>query len=590
MAILRLSKELNDIKAITATTVGRWVSRSSSAITTGSGIIHDSSSDDNHHHNNYKHFWMYEIPDNESQVAGVAVVKASACQNNDDVDTAHIWDTLYNNCIDNNNNNNVGLPDHPYVSSWYPPSSSSSLQCPCSTRTVFYRTLYWGKQIILKVGRSYYALPVLLLLSTLSLGILLGYIIGYRRGRYHPHQSRDRHQIPPPPAAAASQQQKAETSRQSTVLYFNILFPVVHQSYRIVWRLWECFQIGWNFVFRFRHQQSRSSSLDTNKSSNYRHQPQPRKPFDMDPMSANAIKECHGCNCSSSSSNSSSHDIEQKELAARLELHSNDETQCESGLSRQELPDHIAVVMDGNRRYGLQKYNDPIMGHWDGSKKLVQFVKWCVAEHIQELTVYAFSTENWSRSTNEVSALMNIIMKHCEELRVEAIAKQISIRIKSTDTESIPASVREVLHQLEKDTHHSNPSLRMNICLSYGSRGEIVQACRAIVTEYQNGNWTSLTQITEDSITEKLLVGSSLSCAHRDIDTPSRPDHQCNQSRPPDIFLRTSGEVRLSNFLLWQMAYTELFFLQKNWPELNKDDFLNVLQSYANCRQRRFGR
>jgi undecaprenyl diphosphate synthase len=288
--------------------------------------------------------------------------------------------------------------------------------------------------------------------------------------------------------------------------------------------------------------------------------------------------------------------MDQKEELARVELKSNDETRFESGLSPQELPKHIAVVMDGNRRYGLQQYNDPILGHWDGSKKLVQFVKWCVAEQILELTVYAFSTENWSRSAREVSALMNIIIKHCEELRIEAIAKQISIHIKSTDTESIPVSVREVLCQLEKDTYHKNPTLRMNICLSYGSRGEIVHACRSIVREYQDGNWTSLLQITEDSITQKLLIGSSTdtSSNHTNDNTTTphyQVDHENNHySHPPDIFLRTSGEMRLSNFLLWQMAYTELFFLNKNWPELTKDDFLNVLRSYAYCRQRRFGR
>jgi undecaprenyl diphosphate synthase len=283
---------------------------------------------------------------------------------------------------------------------------------------------------------------------------------------------------------------------------------------------------------------------------------------------ANAIPSVNDCD---------PNNVSNKEREARIQLKSDDETKCESGLELHEIPYHIAVVMDGNRRYGMQQYNNPLLGHWDGSKKLLQFVKWCLAEHIKELTVYALSTENWSRDTNEIASLMNIIVKYCEELRIEAIEKKISIHIHSTDPDSIPSHVREVLQELENETYLDHPTLRMNICLSYGSRGEIVNACRSIVADYvqqctTNDSTTickqSLSEINEDMITRKLLL--------------------CH--RPPDICIRTSGEVRLSNFLLWQMAYTELFFIERHWPELQKDDLLQILRSYAYNRQRRFGR
>ena len=611
MAILRLSKEINDIQTTTATAVvTRWwqlssvwssssLSSSSSSVASSSGGGLLSENDENQ--NYYSYYQMYEIPDNQSQVKAVVSACYDTMYHHKDDDGLDDDVIVGSNTWDHDNNDHH---HHPYV--WYHPSQQQ--QCPCSyfnqnnNYTLLYRILYGCKQIIWKVGRSYYALPILVLLSTLSFGILIGYLIGTRRGSIgggHSHRPNDdhnddhidRHRQPP-----QLQQQETTTKKSTTILYVGaIVSSYLIQLYMYIWNR---IRLGYD-LFRYTRQQKSQSSLEMRKNCN--HEPwndssDQSKRFVIDRFSSTRTND----DCSNAT-------IDQKEQMARVELKSDDETQRESGLSRQELPNHIAVVMDGNRRYGLQQYNDPIMGHWDGSKKLVQFVKWCVAEEIQELTVYAFSTENWSRSAQEVSALMNIIIKHCEELRIEAIAKQISIHIKSTDTDAIPMLVREVLYQLEKDTYHSHPTLRMNICLSYGSRGEIVQACRSIVTEFQNGNWTSLLQITEESITQKLLIGSSSSSSsssvfplsssslnHHTTSTTIHNDNNKknvnNQSSSPDIFLRTSGEIRLSNFLLWQMAYTELFFLQKNWPELNKNDFLQVLRSYAHCRQRRFGR
>lgn len=539
MAVLRFSKEINDIKTTTANTVVRWISR-------GSGSSSSSSMMNENHR-----YWEYEIPDNESAVKAAA---SSACYDT----TFRIWATAETASKSSANTGSVGWTNNPYL--WY------QQQCSCSSyqyQTLFYRILHWGKQIILKVGRSYYALPILLLLFTLCLGILIGYVIGYRRGSSHYHERQH--------------QPRDQKTSKNVAINSSGIFSFLIRWHTMVWSILERIQMGICFFFYLRRQKSRSL---LEMRDGITHKRMIDSSTQCKPVVLNKPSETNYDVCRTN-------DVEEKERIARGDLKSDNETKCESGLSQKELPHHIAVVMDGNRRYGLQQYNDPVMGHWDGSKKLVQFAKWCVAEQIQELTVYAFSTENWSRSTHEVSALMNIIIKHCEELRIEAMAKQISIHIMSTDIESIPVHVREVLYQLEKDTFHNNPTLRMNICLSYGSRGEIVQACRSIVTEYQNGNWTSLLQITEASITQKLLIGSSPLSNHNDMNIHHSNN---NLSHPPDIFIRTSGEVRLSNFLLWQMAYTELFFLQKNWPELNKDDFLDVLRSYANCRQRRYGR
>lgn len=223
--------------------------------------------------------------------------------------------------------------------------------------------------------------------------------------------------------------------------------------------------------------------------------------------------------------------------------------------------------MDGNRRYGRSKYNNVARGHWDGSKTLVDFCKWCLAEGVQILTVYAFSTENWNRSKSEISALMSIFVKYCDELRIEAVKKGIRIQVLSTETDQIPKDVADGLKKMVEDTKNGD-RLKLNICLSYGSRGEIVNACRGVIQDVQNGQIT-LNDVDENIIQQKLLTGTSTD---------------------PDLIIRTSGEYRLSNFLLWQAAYSEMFFLDKQWPELNKFDLLQVIRQYANDRKRRFGK
>eukprot|EP00586_Coscinodiscus_wailesii_P019257 CAMPEP_0172496758 /NCGR_PEP_ID=MMETSP1066-20121228/92482_1 /TAXON_ID=671091 /ORGANISM="Coscinodiscus wailesii, Strain CCMP2513" /LENGTH=221 /DNA_ID=CAMNT_0013269211 /DNA_START=555 /DNA_END=1220 /DNA_ORIENTATION=+ len=221
--------------------------------------------------------------------------------------------------------------------------------------------------------------------------------------------------------------------------------------------------------------------------------------------------------------------------------------------------------MDGNRRYGKSTYGVATRGHVDGSRKLVEFSKWCLAEGISVLTVYAFSTENWMRDAHEVNTLMSIFVKYCEEMRVEAIENGISIRVVTTDDSKLPEDVKRCYKTLVEDTSHGNKMV-VNICLSYGGRGEIVTACRSVIDGLMAGEFDK-DEITEEMFEKRLLL----------------PD--C-----PDVVVRTSGEKRLSNFLLWQLAYAEMFFWDKRWPEVTREDLVGVIRNYAMGRQRRFGK
>lgn len=229
------------------------------------------------------------------------------------------------------------------------------------------------------------------------------------------------------------------------------------------------------------------------------------------------------------------------------------------------VPRHIAVIMDGNRRYGRKKLSDPIKGHWQGGQTLIDFVQWCMHDNIEVLTVYAFSTENWSRDPEEVSTLMSIFAKYAETFKNEALQKNVKVRVLSTNFDRLPVNVQASVLELERATTLCN-GFRLNICLSYGGREEIVMACRSISTAV-------LTQkCNVEEINENMIASQ--------LQTTDIPD--------PDIMIRTSGEMRISNFLLWQLAYSELFFIPKLWPELTQLDLRQVLHEYCQ-RQRRYG-
>ena len=258
---------------------------------------------------------------------------------------------------------------------------------------------------------------------------------------------------------------------------------------------------------------------------------------------------------------------EKRDEQTRTELKTM-ESKRQSGVESQYLPRHIAVIMDGNRRHGKAKYNNATRGHWDGCETLVEFAKWCIDEEIQILTVYAFSTENWDRNPAEVSALMTIFCKYCDELRIEALKLGIRVHALTTDDEKIPENVQLGIDRMVYETRHCD-KFTMNICLSYGGRGEIANACKSIARDVQCGT-IDANQVDESEVHKRMLT-EHCSC-------------------DPDIIIRTSGEERLSNFLLWQAAYSELFFLKKLWPELQKEDLLRVIRTFAQGRSRRYGK
>lgn len=230
------------------------------------------------------------------------------------------------------------------------------------------------------------------------------------------------------------------------------------------------------------------------------------------------------------------------------------------------VPKHVAVIMDGNRRYGKEHFGSAHKGHHAGGQTLSNFVDWCIEEGISALTCYAFSTENWKRSKEEVACLMSLFHQHCKQIMKDSLEKNIRVRILSSDAQSIPADLELLFREMEEKTRHCD-GFYLQLAVSYGSRSEITNACRTIAQQVKDGE-LSIDNITEDLISNTLLTGTL---------------------PPIDLMLRTS-EIRLSNFLLWQLAYSELvFFPNKNWPAVTRADLQDAIMVYSK-RQRRFGK
>lgn len=231
------------------------------------------------------------------------------------------------------------------------------------------------------------------------------------------------------------------------------------------------------------------------------------------------------------------------------------------------IPRHIAVIMDGNRRFGrmTMQSDNPFQGHMSGGQTLVDFCDWCMQEGVEIVTVYAFSSENWTRDPVEVQYLMEVFAKYAVTFKQEALTRNVKVHILSTDTDKLPAKVLQSMDELERSTA-SCTGFTVNICLSYGSRGDITRSCRRVAELVQSG--------------EVLLADVNEDLVNRHLSTKGAPD--------PDLLIRTSGEYRLSNFLLWQMAYTEFFFIDKFWPQITQNDLKEVLEQYSK-RNRRYG-
>ena len=229
------------------------------------------------------------------------------------------------------------------------------------------------------------------------------------------------------------------------------------------------------------------------------------------------------------------------------------------------LPQHIAVIMDGNGRWAKQHGKNRIFGHTNGVNAVRETAEACAELGVPYLTMYAFSAENWNRPQIEVTALMTLLLKTING-ELKTLLKN-DIRLGAIgDIDSLPKSVaKELRASIEKTAHCKR--MELILALSYGAKNEIVRAVKQIALKVQNGT-TSLHDINEDLISENLY-------------TAGRPD--------PELLIRTSGEKRVSNFLLWQLAYAEFYFTDVFWPEFNKEELYKAVIDFQS-RERRFGK
>ncbi|CAK9040342.1 unnamed protein product [Durusdinium trenchii] len=211
-------------------------------------------------------------------------------------------------------------------------------------------------------------------------------------------------------------------------------------------------------------------------------------------------------------------------------------------------------------------YGDSLSGHRAGGEKLREFILWCSELGVEFLTVFAFSTENWKRDPQEVQAMMDLFLSEVPRLGDHAMRHNCRVRFLTSDAQQLPSEVREAVAELE-ELSSSCTGLTLNVCLSYGGRSDVVVACRRLAEQVQRS------ELTPEKINDALVKSHLL--------TGDIPD--------PDVLIRTSGERRLSNFLMFQLAYAELFFLDKHWPEVEQKDLLDIVKQFQH-RHRRFGK
>lgn len=234
-------------------------------------------------------------------------------------------------------------------------------------------------------------------------------------------------------------------------------------------------------------------------------------------------------------------------------------------IDKTRLPKHVAVIMDGNGRWAKQRGLDRSMGHVEGVNTVRRITEIASEIGVKYLTLYTFSTENWNRPQEEVDALMNLIVVAIERETPDLIKNNVRLTMVG-DLARMPEFASNRLKKCMDDTSHCN-GLTLILALSYSSRWEILEACKSIATQVKDGK-LSIEEITDD------LFSSNLA-------TKNIPD--------PDLLIRTAGDYRISNYLLWQIAYSELYFTQTFWPDFSKDDFCAAVIEYQS-RERRFGK
>lgn len=228
-------------------------------------------------------------------------------------------------------------------------------------------------------------------------------------------------------------------------------------------------------------------------------------------------------------------------------------------MGRGRLPVHVGIIMDGNGRWALARGLPRSAGHVEGAKVLRKVVGWCLDRGIRYVSFYAFSTENWRRPPEEVSAILGLLRNYLLG-EVEELARRGGRMRFCGRREGLPADLLSLIDRAQSISPRGEPRVDVIICFNYGGRAEIVDAVNRLI---ESGK----TRVSEEDISRNLYL-------------PDVPD--------PDLIIRTSGEMRLSNFLLWQSAYSELFFVESYWPDFSESDFERALESFSG-RERRFG-
>jgi undecaprenyl diphosphate synthase len=234
-------------------------------------------------------------------------------------------------------------------------------------------------------------------------------------------------------------------------------------------------------------------------------------------------------------------------------------------LKKAGLPTHVAIILDGNGRWAQQRSLSRAEGHLAGAKAVERIIRFTAKDlQLKFLTLFAFSAENWRRPQQEVDALMSLIKQFALEKLADLKSAGIRLRV-AGDIERLPQETREAVEHVIEKTRDGG-GLTLTIALNYGAQQEILRACQRIVRAVTSG------ELAEDGVTEQAFVAN--------LYTAGIPD--------PDLIIRTSGERRLSNFLLWQSAYAELAFPETLWPDFTPDEFMKILREFG-MRERRFG-
>ena len=233
-------------------------------------------------------------------------------------------------------------------------------------------------------------------------------------------------------------------------------------------------------------------------------------------------------------------------------------------IKSQQLPSHVAIIMDGNGRWAQKRSLPRIAGHHEGMKVVRKITKLASGLGVKALTVYAFSTENWKRPKREVDFLMKLPEEFLSTFLPELVEENVRVTMMGYK-DKLPEHTQKAVEKAMKETE-GNTGLILNFALNYGSRAEIMDAVKHLIEDSENG------KIDKDSIDEELFSSYLMS--------PSLED--------PDLLIRTSGEIRLSNFMLWQLAYSEFWFTDVLWPDFGEEHFVEAIEVFQN-RQRRFG-